>query len=331
MEGITHFLFWSNNVKMSILPKLLYLFETLWVPIPKNNLKKFQLVLLKCIWAGGWRRLRGSILYSLKSLGGLGVLDVGKNYHAVYLCALASWVPSRSLNCWTGIEKLWVVPTYPNAWLWSSTVIPQRASLLAPMYFSYTIWRQESKIYVLSAPKSLLMSFQYTPIVPDSLTTCMVESCREKDLMRFDQIVHPLTRSLRHFSDLREWFSFQSTAFYSYIQIRHLALSIMGDLTFSTDCQTLKNCNRGTTERGMVSQAYRILISLPLDPFPKHVYMLKWKEVLGREFPPLLWQTLWTQAQRSSICTLYKENAYKILMRWYHTPDVLYAVYPSVR
>lgn len=37
-----------------------------------------------------------------------------------------------------------------------------------------------------------------------------------------------------------------------------------------------------------------------------------------------------TRIKSSSICSLNKENTYKILMHWYHTPDVLHAIYHSV-
>lgn len=42
------------------------------------------------------------------------------------------------------------------------------------------------------------------------------------------------------------------------------------------------------------------------------------------------WQAIWSQAGKSSICTLYKENAYKCLKFWYPTPDVLHVIYPSI-
>lgn len=40
------------------------------------------------------------------------------------------------------------------------------------------------------------------------------------------------------------------------------------------------------------------------------------------------WQIIWSQAAKSSICTLYKENTYKVLYFWYMTPSRLKAIYP---
>lgn len=57
--------------------------------------------------------------------------------------------------------------------------------------------------------------------------------------------------------------------------------------------------------------------------------MRKWEQVLGEELPLNSWQLIWSQASKSSICTLYKENQYKILYHWYQTPDLLHSIYPS--
>lgn len=80
----------------------------------------------------------------------------------------------------------------------------------------------------------------------------------------------------------------------------------------------------------MISQTYKLLAWLPQDPFIKHTYMVKWDKTLGRELPLLTWQIFQTQAHQSSICTNYKENAYKILIFWYHTHDLLHTIYPLV-
>lgn len=57
--------------------------------------------------------------------------------------------------------------------------------------------------------------------------------------------------------------------------------------------------------------------------------MGKWERALGADFPLHTWQLIWSQASKSSVCTLYKENQYKILFHWYQTPDLLHSIYPS--
>ena len=57
--------------------------------------------------------------------------------------------------------------------------------------------------------------------------------------------------------------------------------------------------------------------------------MLRWVRGLGEELSEEEWGAIRRQAAKSSICTLYKENTYKVLLFWYLTPDVLHKIYPS--
>lgn len=54
---------------------------------------------------------------------------------------------------------------------------------------------------------------------------------------------------------------------------------------------------------------------------------MKWEKVLNEEIPIIEWQVIRSQVAKSSMCTLYKENSYKILLFWYMTPDVLHAIF----
>lgn len=192
--------------------------------------------------AGGIHRLRSLILYNIRSQEGLGVQDVSKYYLAAHLCPVSSWVQFQSF-------KLCVAPTHPNAWLWSSRLVPQRASKLAPLYFTYTIWRRASREYALSAPKPLLTSFLYTPAAPDSLSIHMVAPWRAQYLMRFDQLVHPLSRKLRTFSDLRDRYSLPKTSFYRFLHLETTTTTIIGDLTFDRPTEFKRLCKRGSSGR----------------------------------------------------------------------------------
>lgn len=78
----------------------------------------------------------------------------------------------------------------------------------------------------------------------------------------------------------------------------------------------------------MIYRSYQILVTDFSPDGPRHPYMAKWEQALGTDLPLKTWQFIWNQATKSSICTLYKENQYKILFHWYQTPDLLHSIYP---
>lgn len=61
------------SVNLMILPKCLYLFETLPAPVLRRDMQKLQALLLNFIWTHKRYRLHRSVLYAPRSQGGLGV------------------------------------------------------------------------------------------------------------------------------------------------------------------------------------------------------------------------------------------------------------------
>lgn len=147
-----------NAIKIMILPKFLYLFETLPVMVPLRVFLKLQADLLNFIWAYRWQRLHRGLLFASRSQGGLGVPDLHKYYLAAHLRVLASWVTPRSFNRWTELEKLWIPLIHPNSWLWNSKITPVSSTLLAPMLFAYNIWKSASKRFGLTSPNMIIWS-----------------------------------------------------------------------------------------------------------------------------------------------------------------------------
>ena len=61
-----------------------------------------------------------------------------------------------------------------------------------------------------------------------------------------------------------------------------------------------------------------------------HLYMRKWSQVLQHDISLLDWERVWRHTSRISRCVAHKESAYKVLMHWYRTPDILHARNPTV-
>lgn len=78
------------TIKMAILPKLLFLFETLPIPIPSSHLKSLQEDLLNFYWNYKRHRISRSILFAPCSQGGLSFLNIATYYLATQLRNLAS-------------------------------------------------------------------------------------------------------------------------------------------------------------------------------------------------------------------------------------------------
>lgn len=261
--------------------------------------------------------------------GGLAFPDIIKYYQAAQLRAIASWFTQKSYNKWTEIEKLWLAPIHPNNLLWSAVAEVPPGRMLGPMSLLRRTLRTLARPHKLSSERSPLTSFICNLKVPDSLTHQMSYPWSSRNLFHFGSIVEPRTRKLLSFSELQAKYDLPKQAFYGYLQIRHYALTITSNLQFSPPSSFETIILEGNAQKGVISGIYKILNAISLEEQGKHSYMLKWEKILEEELPLAQWQAIWNQTAKSSMCTLYKENAYKILFFWYMTPDVLHAIFPT--
>lgn len=132
-----------NVLKMLVMPKLLYYFEILPVPIPMAQLKLLKRWFLNFIWKDGAHRVASSVIFSRRGQGGMGAPDIHKYYLASYLHVMVSWASMHPPNRWTEMEMGSLLPTHPCSLVWSPALFtdPKLHDLcLGPMLFSLRIW-----------------------------------------------------------------------------------------------------------------------------------------------------------------------------------------------
>lgn len=89
-----------NLLKMCILPKYLYLFQTLPVKIPSQFFKQVHSIFIKFIWAHKRPCTPRSLLSLPKQYGGIALPDVLKYYQAVHLGCLIAWNHHSAGKLW---------------------------------------------------------------------------------------------------------------------------------------------------------------------------------------------------------------------------------------
>lgn len=80
-----------DAVKMSILPKLLYIFRTLPVEVNENQFKEWDKWISRFVWQGKKPRIQFNILQLRKNSGGMALPSLRKYFHASQLIPLLYW------------------------------------------------------------------------------------------------------------------------------------------------------------------------------------------------------------------------------------------------
>lgn len=92
-----------NSVKMTILPRFLFLFQTIPVFIPKSFFKSLDKCISSFIWNKNIPRIRKLYLERQKEVGGLALPNFLHYYWASNIHKVIYWVP----NFYQGIGPLW--------------------------------------------------------------------------------------------------------------------------------------------------------------------------------------------------------------------------------
>lgn len=91
-------------IKMKILPKLLYLFLALPVPVPENQLREWNKHISRFIWLNKRPRVKFSILQLPRERGGLALPSLTDYYISAQLRYLVCWCNPCHSTKWKNIE-----------------------------------------------------------------------------------------------------------------------------------------------------------------------------------------------------------------------------------
>lgn len=117
-------------VRMTYIPKLLYLFHVLLVPVPTHILCIHQRKILKFIWGSTRPRIKTQVLYARKINGGLSVPNLQAYYTAANIAPLSHPHEQHQMPLWATIDLVdsYPIPLASLPWLplkhWPDTLGP---------------------------------------------------------------------------------------------------------------------------------------------------------------------------------------------------------------
>lgn len=109
-------------IKITILPRLLYLIRTLPIKLPTNMFRTLRAMFLKFIWAHKKPRIKYETLLRVKESGGLGVPNLRDYYRASHIARIIDWHCHRVIKDWVKLEMdLNSIPLTFAPWIqWNS-------------------------------------------------------------------------------------------------------------------------------------------------------------------------------------------------------------------
>lgn len=152
-------------VKMTLLPKLLFIFRSLLINIPKTYIDKLQQEVNRFIWQNKRPRFSKHILYKCQSTGGLGLPNFWFYFLAALFSQIAQWNIPDSKVPWVGFESDSILPYYLSSILWSPSNVTYKLTPLNSIVFhSLRLWHSYKNRLGLISPAPPGSSFLEEPL-----------------------------------------------------------------------------------------------------------------------------------------------------------------------
>uniref|UniRef100_A0A670II65 Reverse transcriptase domain-containing protein n=1 Tax=Podarcis muralis TaxID=64176 RepID=A0A670II65_PODMU len=300
-------------VKMNILPRMLFLFQT--IPILKGlkQCKEWQRALAKYIWQGKRPRIKMKILIDKKERGGFSLPDLSLYYEAACILWLKDWIKleNRELLDLEGFNNRYGWHSY----LWYGKVKVHKSFLdhifRGPLYQA---WERNKNLLERKTP------WWISPIEALTVKKINMEEINatyEEMLRKTDQ-----GPKLRPYKEIKKLF----TGWLQYHQVNDLLKEDKRKVGFD-DKKSKFNIEVIEGKNKTLSRIYDILLEWYTKDEEVKEAMIKWAIDFGYNIDFERWIEVWNCNIKFTACMALRENIWKMLYRWYHTPVKLAKMY----
>lgn len=315
-----------NCIKMSVLPKFLYLFQCIPLYLPKSFFKSIDGAFISFMWNGGRPRLRLDLLQRPKPQGGLALPNLLHYYWAANIQKILYWLHAPDTD-WCRFEASSCISTSLNALVTSSLPLSISNFTNNPIVINtIKIWVQFRQSFGFN--NFLHISFicnnhSFPPARIDSEFFLW----QRQGIFKFkDMYINGIFAS---FDELVHKFDLPRSSLFRYFQIRHFlqhndpnfpglpslpSLDEMLDISFNT--------------KKLISRLTDFIISLKNKPLVK--IRGDWVDELGEDIDDDMWNNALQRVNDSSSCAKLSVIQFKVVHRAHFSKARLSKIYPNV-
>lgn len=311
---------------MNILPKFLYLFQSIPLAPPSNFFDKMKKLFCNFIWNDRRSRMRMNLLYLPYDRGGLKLPFLQAYYWAAQLRAASYWFDHHPSLHWIKMEETTTskIPLY--LYIYSADLATLKKHTRNPFVRNtLTVWHEVLNYLGENAPLS-----QFSPIWGNKNFTPGTKDLgfklwADRGISRIIDLYENDT--LLSFPEIKQRFDIEPKHFFKYLQIR----SFITETQNSLNPPSLNTLERTVLTQygaaGLISKFYQIILNATKESSEDK--RLAWCSDLNEDITVEEWKDICFQCHVQTINTRFKLLQYKWLMRIYFTPELLHRIYPN--
>jgi len=207
-----------NVIKMNILPRLLYLFQSLPVEIPLKQFVQWDKMVSRFIWEGKRPRIHLSTLHLRKEKGGMALPNFKLYFQAAQLRPLCLWCDNSYIARWKDIETY--VPDYNVQTLLGEEGLDdtRRKGLNPIAVFSIGIWFSLIKQLKLKNDQKVLRWIALDNRFKSALYDSTFKDWMNKGLTALCIVIK--NNKMKSFQELKDNFDLNNQDLFRYLQLR---------------------------------------------------------------------------------------------------------------
>ena len=316
-----------NVVKMTILPKFLYLFQTIPLYLPKSFFHSLNKLITTFIWAGKHPRINRTTLEESKADGGLALPNFMHYYWAANIQKILYWLHDTNTT-WHPIEANSCISTSLPALLCSPYPISlSQFTKNQVVLASLKIWFQFRRHFKFSSASTLgpiTNNHRFPPSVLDSSFSLW----KLKGITCFQDLYNE--NILSSFTFLSNKYTLPSSHLFRYFQVRHYLSTefpSFPSLPVTQPWEVILKFN--PNQNSLISKIYTSTMSL-INNTNTGKNRATWERETNITFSDNWWGKAIERVFSSTSCARLSLIQFKVLHRIHYSKARLAEIYPNV-
>lgn len=245
---------------MNILPRILYLFQTLPIHIPGSFFMTYKRLCRNFIWSSKAPKLSWERLTLPRSKGGIGLPDIYKYHWACLLTRVIDWHVHADTKDWVRLEESFAgIPISHLSWI-SQKAIPKDCTKHPFIHPTLLQFRMACNKHNIASSPGPLTPINQNPDFPPGFSHSNIDALRRPPSLRAEHFFH--NSEFISYDDLSVRFPDQIIPFFKYLQVRHFIQSTKPLNNWHRDYTPFKAiCTTTEPQRHLISTTYLLLFS----------------------------------------------------------------------
>lgn len=312
-----------ETIKMNVLPRLLFLFQSLPLFLPKSFFKCLDKIISSFIWAGKIPKVNKTILQRNKRDGGLALPNFLFYYWSANISKIFLWCNAPEVN-WCMLEGATCLSSLPALVFAPLSLRPSIFTRNPIVLSTLKIWKQFRQHFWLESLSFLSPICNNHLFLPPAIDHTF-KRWKDKGMACFSDLF--IDNSFATFTNLMSKFNLCTTGLFRYFQLRNFVKINFPSFPRLPEKSLVENLLSASTGGSRISSVYTMLLSSSTSSLS--CLKMTWENELQIKLSDELWSEALARVNSTTLCARLSLIQLKVFHRIHLTKAKLHKLFPE--